>query len=83
MCDVIHAFTAPRNAKLFASVAEDVKTISRDSAPMAFATLFLETKSAREDAWPNEWRDPGFPNASTKNGFIAWRTRGSTGVDAA
>jgi hypothetical protein len=75
--------TTPRNAKSFASVAELVKIISRNSAPIAFATTSRERSTAAIASCPNEWSEPAFPNLSEKYGFMARKTAGSTGVVAA
>src|SRR5579875_2240046 len=70
------ASATPRIARLSASVAPLVKTISLGRAPMARAT------SARASC-PYAWRLLAFPAFSEKKGSMASRTRGSTGVVAA
>ena len=81
------AKNAPLIARLFASVAEPVKTICRnpasDGQPSSLATISRALSTAVIASWPKEWRLPALPNFSEKYGNIAPRTFLSTGVEAA
>ncbi len=77
------ASTAPLSARLLDSVAPLVKVISPAVALMSAATCARARSVASRASQPNAccllW---GLPNRSVKNGSIASRTRGSTGVVA-
>jgi len=60
-----------------------VKTISRGSAPMSFATSARPASTASSARHPKAWLfEAAFPKSSRKKGSIASSTRGSTGVVA-
>ena len=68
---------------MFDSVAPEVKTISRGSAPRAAAITSRAAPTAASARRPKTWlREAAFPKCSVKYGSIASRTRGSTGVVA-
>lgn len=67
-------------ARLFASVAPDVKMISSGSAPMQLATLVLDDSVALFADHPVECSEEcGLPWQSVQNGCIAARTVGRIG----
>ena len=73
----------PLMAKLLASVAPDVQTISRGSAPIRLATSCLASSTAASACQPNMCeRDAGLPKcpAGVINSIIFSATTGSTGV---
>ena len=67
----------------FASVAEPVKTMSRNPAPILLAIVSRALSAAAIASCPNEWSELGFPNCFERYGSIARRTAGSMGVVAA
>ena len=70
-------------AKLFDSVAPEVQTISRGSAPTNFATSSRAFSTAFSAVQPYGWlRAAGLPKCSVMYGIIFAATRGSTGVVA-
>ena len=70
-------------ARLFASVAPLVKTISLPPAPTSAATCFRARSTASFASQPNRCcLLAALPNFSVKNGSIASSTRRSTGVVA-
>ena len=77
------ASTAPFNARLLDSVAPLVKVISPADALMSAATCARAVSVASRASQPKAccllW---GLPNRSVKNGSMASRTLGSTGVVA-
>lgn len=76
------ARATPSSARLFASVAQPVKTISRGCAPISVATC----SRARLTAWaarrPWAWLLDGLPNCDCSHGAKALKTSGATGVVA-
>jgi hypothetical protein len=65
------------------SVAPEVKTISRGSAPMRLATSARAASTASAASRPKPWlAEWGLPNLSVNHGSIASTTRGSVGVVA-
>ena len=76
------AHAAPSTAKLSASVAPLVNTISAGLAPRADAITSRDRSTAARASCPNWWMLLALPNCSVKNGSIASTTRGSVGVVA-
>ena len=77
------ARATPRIARLFDSVAPEVKTISSAAAPMRPATCSRADSTAACASWPKTWlRLEGLPKRSAKYGSIAVEHGGSTGVVA-
>ena len=68
------------SARLFDSVAPEVKTISSGSAPMKAATRPRASSSVSVASSPTPCSEAGLPNRSVKYGSIASTTRGSTGL---
>ena len=70
-------------ARLFDSVAPEVKTISLGSAPTSAAMRARASSTAASDSRPGACsREWGLANFSVKYGSIAATTRGSVGVVA-
>jgi hypothetical protein len=70
-------------ARLFDSVAPDVQTISRESAPISAATWPRARSTASSASQPHACeREDGLPKCSRNQGIIKSTTRGSTGVVA-
>ena len=67
-------------ARLVASVAPPVKTISRGSAPKNAATRPRASSSAAVATSPTACSEAALPNFSVRYGSIAAITRGSTGL---
>ena len=67
-------------ARLLASVAPPVKTISRGSAPKNAATRPRASSSASVATSPTPCSEAALPNFSVRYGSIASTTRGSTGL---
>ena len=75
------AYAAPMRAKLSASVAPLVKTISSASrAPIVRAMLSRASSTACRALCPKACTLLGLPNRSRWNGCMASSTRGSIGV---
>ena len=68
-------------ARLFDSVAPDVKTISSGLAPKKAATRPRASSRAAVAASPTPCSAEALPNVPAKYGSIASTTRGSTGFD--
>jgi hypothetical protein len=61
---------------LFDSVAPDVQTISRGSAPTSAATCSRAFSTAASASQPQAWlREAGLPKCSRNHGIIASTTR--------
>ena len=70
-------------AMLLLSVAPEVSTISRGSAPISAATSARAASTASAASWPMPCSALcGLPNRSVNQGSIACTTRGSQGVVA-
>ncbi len=70
-------------AMLLASVAPEVNTISRGSAPIRAATSARAVSTAASASWPMACSALcGLPKRSVNQGSIASSTRGSHGVVA-
>ena len=76
------AATVPKIARLSASVPPLVKTISLGFAPISAATDSRAASTAARARCPAEWTEPALPKFSPRNGSMASRTAGSTGVVA-
>ncbi len=74
---------APLMARLFASVAPEVRMISRGSAPISAATSARAASTAASASRPSACSALcGLPKRSVNQGSIASTTRGSQGVVA-
>ena len=72
-----------RMVEFLDSVAPEVQTISRGSAPISSATSWRAFSTASSASQPHAWlREAGLPKCSRSQGTIASTTRGSTGVVA-
>ena len=80
--DVRSPTTAPRIARLLASVPPPVNRISSGRAPISSATSARARSIAARAARPSGLSDDGLPKAPRRNGSIASSTSGSTGVVA-
>ena len=76
------AFTAPKTARLSASVAPEVNTISCGCACSVRAMLSRAFSSVRSAATPSPCRDEGFPKVSRMTAQAASAACGSTFVVA-
>ena len=73
----------PSSAKLLASVAPEVNTISSASPPIIAATFVAASSTALAARHPSACSDEcGFPKLSPKYGRIASKTLESSGVVA-
>ena len=72
----------PRIARLVASVAPPVKTISSAAAPISCATSARARSTASCARRPSAYAEDGLPNSPRRNGSIASSTWASTGVVA-
>ena len=76
---------APLIARLSDSVAPEVQTISRGSAPSTSATSFLAFSTRSSACQPNGWlREEGLPKTPwlVRHSAMLFATRSSTGVVA-
>ena len=79
----VDAWATPLMARLFDSVAPEVKTISRACAPRAAATCSRARSTASLASQPKRCEMlAALPYSSVKYGSIASTTRGSVGVVA-
>ena len=76
------AIASPFNAMLLLSVPLPVKMISSGFPPIKSATCPRAISIASRGTSPHSCRHEGLPNDSVKNGNIAYRTSGKTGVVA-
>ena len=77
------ARSSPFTARFRASTAPEVKITPSSSAPTRAATWRRARSRASAGPRPHSCRLDGLPKASPRNGSIASRTRGSTGVATA
>jgi hypothetical protein len=80
------ACATPSSARLLASVAPEVKMISRGAAPISAATCARAASTRSNAARPGSWvAEAGFPWSPglVRHSAMAAATRGSTGVVAA
>jgi hypothetical protein len=73
----------PLTARLFASVAPDVKITPPGAPPMRRATLARAASSEACASRPTEWPAEGLPIPPSRNGRMTATTRGSTGANPA
>ena len=79
---LVEAATAPKIARLSASVPPLVKTISLGFAPISAATESRAASTAARARWPGVCTELALPKLSRRNGSMASSTAGSTGVVA-
>jgi hypothetical protein len=73
----------PFTARLFASVAPEVKMIPPAAPPQRRATFMRAASSDSRASAPRECRADGLPLPASRNGRMTASTRGSTGAKPA